>query len=224
METIAYVAIITSAAVLVGALAYAFVVRKKEIDIYTREKDFVTKIGHVQGDSEQLHEKSQHLIEHARQTAQRILEDAMTRSGSIIKQADTFQQQIEQESRSTFLEASYEYSKKFEAELKEMVANYRRLFASSEETAINSANALIEEQKVLSAQLLKQHIDNQIKKFDDDMAEYKEAQMQRISKQADAAVVRVIKRVVGSSFTDTDHELLIKNSLEEAKKEGFFDL
>ncbi len=224
MEFIEYIAIATSSLVFIGALIYAFAVRKKEVEMYNRETAFVGKLGTVKQESEQLHQKSQHLIDHARETAQRILEDAMTRSGSIIKQADTFQQEMQQESRSTFLEASYEYSQKFEAELKDMIVNYKKLFEDSEKVSLEAAIKVLDEQKVLSAQLLRQHVDNQVKAVDEELAQFKVQEQQRIAQRANTAVVAIVKNVVGSSFTAADHEELIKNSLEQAKQEGLFNL
>lgn len=224
MESIAYIGIGTSAAVLIGSLLFAFVIRKREIEIYKREKAFVEKIGHIKQESEHLHDKSEHLIQHARETAQNILEDAMNRSSTMIKQTDSFQQEIQQESRSTFLEASYEYSRKFENELKDMIVNYKKLFEESEKSTMAATAQVLEEQKVLSAQMLKQHVEDQMKAIDAEMAQHKELEKQRIAERANVAVASIVKSVVGSSFTAADHEELIKNSLEQAKQEGLFDL
>ncbi len=224
MELVAFIAIITSAVVIVGALVYAFAVRRKERALYAQEVEFVGKVDHVRKETETIHEKSEHLIEHARQTAQRILEDAMNKSSKLIRESDSFQQQIEQESRTAFLDASYEYSKKFEKELQDMIVNYKKLFEDAERMTIDTSNKVLEEQKALTTQALRQYTEDLMKTASVEIAQFKESEKGRIAERAGAAVAAIVKSIIGSSFSAQDHEALIKKSLDQAKEEGLFDI
>jgi flagellar biosynthesis/type III secretory pathway protein FliH len=222
MEFLPVLSIGVSICVLFGAIVYGFSLGDREAVVKEKSELLARKTKEFDAQKNESATRSDHMMTHARDTAQRILQEAMDRSQEMLAKTDQFQRTIEEESHSAFLGSSYEYSKKFEAELQNLIESYKEQFARTEKETFTAMKKAFDDEQFNSATYLKQNVEAEFKKAQGEIEQYKADRIKAGEEIINKAVVALTKQVLSKSITTDEHKKLISLAIEKAKEEGIF--
>ena len=190
------------------------------------EKDYAAL---KQSQGEEARQKANKVLEEAGLKAQKIIEEATKKSQDLINQTQllTDQQRANIQSQIELIIGKQQES--FEQIFGDLKLKYSQLATSSEdlfEEGIKKELLLVKEE--LGSQINKfqdsllDQIDAQQKTIESELKGYKAKRIEDIEKNIQDILIQVVKEVLGKSISASEHEDLIIEALEKAKKENIF--
>jgi hypothetical protein len=204
--------IITTCAQLITLLfiAYYFV------SLREREKELKRKEGKMsiayRGVLEEALEKEKKILHDATNKADQIIADAQTMSTESKKTLDLALQKITADIEKETTGTAGEFTKNYEASLKQLAA-----------ASLNDFESVFKEMKIDVQKETKEFHDSQLSALQKEMDEYKQAQFKRAEQAVSQVIQKVSQEILGSTISLEDHHKLLTDSLEKAKREGMFE-
>lgn len=173
------------------------------------------------------HEDYQKIIESASKKAEEIVLHA-----SEIKQESTneLQDSVEimlEDQRKVLEEASLALSKKFEDQLKEvndnniqLLKNIYKGIESDVESDYSQYKDVIKKQTFEAENIAKEKIKQEYEKLEVEVKQYREKMMNKVNDDIYKILINISKTVLGKSLSPNEHEELIIEALNKAKKEN----
>ena len=186
------------------------------LKLRAKEKNLEVKEGKIDANYHQV-------VDSALSKERKILEDAIAEAGEIIAGA----QYINKESRGVIAEALQKMTVDIQKEAADTAHNFTSNYqVSLRQLSLQSLAGFQEVVKSLREDLKKEIVmfhETLLPKMEKELEEYKKARLE----QADKMVVRIIQSVSQELLSKTisieDHQKLVTDALERAKKEGAFE-
>lgn len=186
------------------------------LHLHTREKELAKKEG-------QIDKAYHHVVDEALAKERTILDDATHAADQIITGA----QYVQQNSKHSVDHALQKMVDDVSGETKDTAQNFRASYQSSlDQIAQQSLTEFQTVTKELQTDLqtqVKQFHETLLPSLEKELDEYKQARLQ----QAEQTITRIIQQaaqdILKKSISFEDHQKLLAESLEKAKKEGLFN-
>lgn len=195
--------------ILLFILYYMFVVREKEQELKQKE----AKI-------DAAYRKA---VEEGLAKEKKILDDATTKADQIILDAERISQDskkiVEQSLEKMVMNMHKEATDTAQNFIKDYEASLKKLATES----IKDFQIVDKESKEALQQQLKTFNESQLTLLQKELEEYKEIRIKEAEQLVKKIVHKVSQDVLKSSISLDDHQKLLVDSLEKAKKEGMFD-
>jgi hypothetical protein len=168
-------------------------------------------------------ENYHHVVDEALAKERKILDDATTEAAQIITKTEFLT-----EESTTNLKDSLQ---KLESALEKDAGNTTHEFTKTYATSLQklAAESLKEFQTITKNMEVdlqnqtKNYRDSMLPKLEKDLEEYKTMRMQQAERTITHVIQEVSQEILNKSLSIDDHERLLMESLEKAKKEGAFD-
>lgn len=108
--------------------------------------------------------------------------------------------------------------KSFEKEL----ADLRQSFIDSSNESLKAINNHVESEGNLAKDVLSKRVEAEFAKVEGELSEYKKSKENVIEEEVRKVVNKVAKEVLNKTLSSSEHEKIVIDALEVAKKEGFF--
>lgn len=203
--------------------------------MYRKEKKIEEKSMHVSQNYDQL-------VQEAKAKAKAIIDQAGMEAATILAQSQNTKLNLDMKSEETFKKItdeqmqllrtnSEEYFRSYTSSLEEVKHHYASLLEQMLADIRDSTQKEIQELKAILKNQLTQSQGSVTKQMQDDFMkaqieinEYKKHELERIDKSMNDLLIRVSEEILGKMIPIRDHQQLIIDSLEMAKKEGMFNI
>lgn len=224
MDTIFIISFTGTILLLFYALGYVLYITKKDREF---EKKRV-----------EIYYNSAQILNAARDKAKLVLQESEARAHQILLEADNTKKNIEQEynqalnqvvnnnsreisNDSIKLLTEYKASltglkNKYLTEIEAMIAKME----SSMQTEFSQFQTVLEKDTKQAENILGSNITAELEKTKLELENYKKAQVAKINEMVGNIVVKIARDIIGKTITPQEHEKLIMEALEQAKKEG----
>ena len=190
---------------------------------------------------EQYSTETDKVLAKAQKEAEGIITQAHNKASSIISETTEFSKHYEKQMAGEITAAESTYKKQYEKALKQvqeesikMIQNISNevnsQFASNrEEFKKEMIDELAKVKKIVEASLsslmqdLSQAIDYERSRARDEFQAQRNAKLVQLDKQVTQSVSKIVKEVLDSGITIRDQDKLVKEALDQAKKEGRFE-
>lgn len=164
-----------------------------------------------------------HVVDEALSKERKIIDDATSEADQIIKQSNylsaSSKQEIDEAIKIVVLEIQKEGSSISNAFTKEYSTSLKNL---SNQSLKEFQAIMIQLQNDLKKQN-KEFQDSLIPEIEKEIEEYKKTKMQQVDKTVNEIVQKAAQEIFNKSISLNDHQNIVIQSLEKAKKEGLFD-
>jgi len=164
-----------------------------------------------------------HVVNEALSKERKIIDDATSEADQIIKQSEylseSSKQEIDNAIKSVVTEIQKEGGLISNAFTKEYSASLKNL---SNQSLKEFQSIMLQLQNDLKKQN-KDFQDSLIPEIEKEIEDYKKAKMQQVDKTVNEIVQKAAQEIFNKSISLTDHQSIVIQSLEKAKKEGLFD-
>lgn len=182
-----------------------------------------------------------YIVDKANTKASEIIENAVDKAGNFVHDAQDFKVKIEHEAKHVFTDSLIQHKKSFEDMFQETLTEYRTVLADMKETLEKKVDANVDDlEKFAQAEIgeikadtieknqkleayMKQKIDAELAQAKNQIELYKQQEFQRTSQVIHDQIIKVTRDVLHLSIPREQHEKLILDALERAKKESFFN-
>lgn len=196
-----------------------------------------TTHGHGEGSSEEIYKNRSKIIEEAHEKANKILTDAENRANEIIYKSEYIKTDfvknlegslatLEDSALKVFKDTSAEFYTKYKEVLdRENADNLSKIHETLESIKKISESQLEEFSKSLKKESLDSQvfistkIQEQLDQVNKEIDEYKKKHMGIINSSINTIVEKVAERAIGRSLQIEDHEKLVLEAFDEAKKD-----
>lgn len=207
---------------------------------------FLTRMHIASGDLEQqrrdAHEKSEFLLERARHESLRIVEEANKKAGELIQQTQAVKNTFESEIDSHLKDFSKQETERVAAASRQMIDMYRQMLESSKQQygsamastakemagdaqkSIQIFGEFLKEQTVRYEGALHEQIQAGFMSTQKEISDYKRESLRKVEDAIYRILSLVSKSVLGHALSLEDQQDLVVRALDEAKKQGFFEL
>lgn len=199
---------------------------RKEEELEHKQQEAVHDYKHI---IKNAHAKARSLLGKTTEAAEGIMLKTEYVTENIKSEMDqTLHRVVEQNTQvldQSSHEALSEYQKSLEGMKEEFVNQVKQIvekMKSSTDTEISDFNKILREETIDSQKYISQKINE---KFDTTLKEietYKQEQVGKIDASIGRIIRHVSEKVIGRAIPINQHEKLVLDSLEQAKKEGFF--
>ena len=213
--------------VLLGALMYVYFLYNKERKTWRKHREV-------------LHE-SANIVEDAHARANKLVEQAVEKAGKTISEGEylredlvkNFEKDLEKVAETmkgnlsvdekSFEQAFQTFAESLRAEyLKKVDATLASIDAQAQKE-IQDFRSSVEKATLDSQSNLQKNISGEFEKAQAEIKAYQDQQMKTIDQAIENVLQKVAQDVLSRSLTLEDHQQLIIDSLEKAKKEEFFE-
>ena len=164
-----------------------------------------------------------HVVDEALSKERKILDDATNEADQIISNAKYLTNEEKQEIDNTIKNLVINLQKEGEAISHSFTSEYSASVKQmSTESLTEFKNIMIELQTGLRAQI-QQFNQSLLPQAEKEIETYKASRMQEIDKAVTQIIQKASQDIFNKSISTQDHEKLIMESLEKAKKEGLFN-
>jgi F0F1-type ATP synthase membrane subunit b/b' len=185
-------------------------------------------------------QQAQEIIDQARMTAARLIQDAYRQQGQIVTDAEEIRASVTsqlQQNAENIISKQSEVLEKSSSEIREAYEKEIQILVDKSikdtQSILNSINGLaeasvrkfdqmLEQQTANSAGETKRQLDEIYQKALAEISNYKTTRLKNVDKEIANVVDEVFDKVVRKSLTVEDHERLIMEALEKARKDGIF--
>ena len=185
-----------------------------------REKEFEHK-------EEKVLSQYDTVLLQAHESARKILTEATARAAQLDQQTSISNKEIEAKVNALFKEALAEFVTAYRRDLEAM----RGEFKNDMGTMFIDIRKLVEEditsiQKTLLSQtgslhdLVSKKTEEALSAIEKELAAYKQQRIRAVDAQVDTLVIKISQEFLDRTITTSDHQKLIADALEHAKKEG----
>jgi F0F1-type ATP synthase membrane subunit b/b' len=187
--------------------------------------------------SSSFYQRESGMIEEARNKAQKIVEEASVRASQIIKEGKSLTEdsyRMLDASFSSLVKHQSEYfgkeTEKFAQEYKTQLANLKqRILEISQKASkdietdtlegITDFENILEQETVKSQKIVGEKIEKEYQEVEKDISKYKDEMLRKVDEDIYKIVENISKMAIGRSLTLQDHENLILDALNKAKKD-----
>ncbi len=176
-------------------------------------------------------EESEHIIEKAKRKSEDLLTQSVKEAELIISQTESFRDDLQKSLREDVAFQAQQFSQKYQELLPELKEYYHKGIDEQLQTFKTSLNELtLELSKSLKEQvnqiheILKDQAQKELNVIQEQIQEYKKQKLTAIDQTVKEIVKKASLKILGKAISTSDHEKLIINSLEQAKKEGIFEI
>lgn len=211
--------------ILVG-LFYTFYLHSKEKKLKTDSKDIDKKIYTV---TEEAQFQAKMIIGHAVKKAQEILSETEYLKKDLTQDARKKVTQLAESYLSSFKTGAGEVNdayKKALLEIQEKFLEDEKIISQEMEQIqkqeLASFKDILKGDAVTAGSYLQKKVDAEFEKAQAEIENYKQEKLAQINKSVDELALKLARQVLGKSIPLEDHQTLIIEALERAKKEGIF--
>jgi F0F1-type ATP synthase membrane subunit b/b' len=183
---------------------------------------------HIQEEKER--EKRKQRVD---QDVSKVIKDAQGRAEAMIAQANQEAQKIIGDAQYVKSNASHLFDEtllkventmidRFTHNADEFDKQYTEAFTRLKQEYAKKADQTFSSVEQLTREEFDKKMNEEFENVKQQLEAYKQNQLKRVNEQINKIIVQVVREVLGRSITTTDHEQLILESLEQAKKEGVF--
>lgn len=195
--------------VVIFIVYYFFSIRNREKRIETKENNIDSNYHHV--------------VDEALSKERKILDDATNEADQIISGAKYLTKAQQDEINNTIKALIIKIQKEGDEIAKSFTSQYSQSLSNM------SSESLSEFQKIMLS--LQSDLQNQIKSFHEtllpeiekELQVYKQTRLNEIEQTVTGIIQKASQDIFNKSLSMNDHQNIIKESLEKAKKEGVFD-
>ena len=213
-----------------AAIGSAFLIRMK------------TSSGELERQKREAHEKAELLFENARKDSLRIVEEANKKAGELLQQTQAVKNTFESEVVSHLKDFSEKEKERIATASREIIDAYRQMIESSKQqygsamasTAKEMANdaqksvqvfgEFLKEQTVRYEGALHEQIQAGFMSTQKEISDYKRESLRKVEDAIYRILNLVSKSILGKALSLEDQQDLVVRALDEAKKQGFFEL
>lgn len=112
--------------------------------------------------------------------------------------------------------------KRSEESFEKELADLRQNFIDSSNESLKAINSHVESEGNLAKDVLSKRVEAEFAKVEGELSEYKKSKENVIEEEVRKVVNKVAKEVLNKTLSSSEHEKIVIDALEVAKKEGFF--
>jgi F0F1-type ATP synthase membrane subunit b/b' len=191
-------------------------ITKREKQLEERERELAKKEGKIDIDYHQI-------VDNALTKERKILEDAIAQAKTIIANTQYVSQNSKQIIDRALQEMVIDIKKDSDEIGRQFIDNYKYFLNKVSATSLTDFQNIAKQFGV--------NLDGQIREFsktllpnlEKEIAGYKQERLKGVDKIVEAIVQKVAQKALNKSIPVSDHNNLILEALERAKKEGIFD-
>lgn len=201
-----------------------------------------TSSGELERQKREAHEKAELLLENARKESLRIVEDANKKAGELLQQTQAVKNTFESEVTSHLKDFSEKEKERIAAASREMTDAYRQMLeltkqqygsamantakemASEAQKSVQTFGEFLKEQTVRYEGSLHQQIQAGFMSTQKEISDYKRESLRKVEDAIYRILNLVSKSILGKALSLEDQQDLVVRALDEAKKQGFFEL
>lgn len=212
--------------ILLGSFCFLYSIYKKQEAFEHKEEHLLTDYKVVM---RHAHQKARHLLGKTAEQAetmltqthhidQSVLEDLENTLAKVINQHIYTLDRHTDEAFGVYKKALADVKEMYLKELKESVEQFK----AGSQTELADFKTMLTKETVASQAFIGKKITDEFETAQKDIADYKAKQLEKIDKQIDTMVQQVSLAVLKQAISAKQHEELIDEALEQAKKEGLF--
>lgn len=189
-----------------------------------------------------LHEDSEDILDKAHQKEKLMIEEAIDKSTEVLKQTDFFTDRMKDKVNHDLHGAIEKFSHELDKKLDQLSVEYDKTFESLRSEYTQAVKETIERihtlgdgelaqiQEALNSKsltmqdYLQKKVDQEFANAQQEVENFKQYRLKQIETSLDELVLQIAQRVLGESISMRDHEQLVIDSLEKAKKEGLLNI
>lgn len=180
------------------------------------------------------------ILSEAQQKAKSIIEAAMNRAKQTLTEADYVREDLMKRMEQLLTDVANKDVESLQTKSLEINQWYKKLLGGIEEQHTKQAEQSIKSVENVAAEEIKgfrenleketlqseravaEKVSTEFAKVKEDLEVYKQKKMTEIAQAANLVVIEVTEEVLGSAISIQDHQKIVINALEKAKKEGLF--
>ena len=184
--------------------------------------------------------EAQHVLLNANKEAADIIRIATQQAEAILKSAESLKEDtssslaeeltaVAEQHKRYLQDASLKYVETYEHMAERAQEEYLSTLHEASQTMAGDAKhtldmfeTFLKDQTIGYKQQMEKKIEELRNRVNDQVNEYKKGKLQRVDKAINEIIISVAKIVIGRSLNIKEHNELVLQALEEAKKEGFF--
>lgn len=227
MDLIFIISFIATIFLLIYAIGYVLYITRKD-------REFEKKRSETYYNSAQI-------LNATRQKAGQILEESETRAHQILSQAINVQKDIENDFNQTLKLVVDKNSQEAGHDSQQMLADYKNSLTQlknqylveiegiikemegSMKTEFSQFKTVLENDTKQAENTLGQNLSAELEKTKIELETYKKEQIKKIDEMIRNTVFRISQEVLAKTISPQEHERLIIEALDQAKKEGVFN-
>jgi hypothetical protein len=178
---------------------------------------------------ETLIKKEEEILEQSREKARRIIEEAMISASRIEKNAKINQEELEKIIRGRLEEVADRVMQSYQNQLEkaknkdiEIYNNISKGIEKDLSKHTESLKNILAKQTIDSQQIVNQKLEKAYQSMIGEVEQYRQIRLSKVEEQMLEIIRKVSEDVLGKAISLVDHQQLIINSLEKAKKENIF--
>lgn len=197
--------------------------------------------GDLEQQKREQYEKAEALIGQARQESLRIIEEGNKKASEILQKTEAIKQETEKHFADVLEEVSKKETERIVQISGELIAAYRQMLEGTKQQYTAAAAATAQEmagdaQKSLGAfqeflkdqtsryqGALKQQVQEGFLNAQKEINDYRRDSLRKVEEAIYRILSTVSKAVFGKALSMEEHQELVIRSLDEAKKQGFFE-
>lgn len=201
-----------------------------------------TSSGELERQKREAHEKAELLLENARKDSLRIVEEANKKAGELLQTTQAVKNTFESEVTSHLKDFSEKEKDRIVDASKQMIDAYRQMLestkqqygstmastakemASEAQKSIHIFGEFLKEQTVRYEGSLHEQIEAGFMSTQKEISDYKRESLRKVEDAIYRILNFVSKSVLGHALNLEDQQDLVVRALDEAKKQGFFEL
>lgn len=207
-------------------LLFAYYLSRKE----QRLQQQAHKIGKITSKiKDEANLKAEEVIRKAIDRAERIILDAEIVKTDFLKKVEENLERVGEEGVRELKVDSEGFDQKYKDLFEGMKAEYLK-HANNTLTSVEKITdeeledfrKSLRSETVGSQEIINKKVSEEFEKVNQEIQEYKKNQIGNIDKEISTLVAKISKEVLGKTLTPSEHEKIIIDSLENAKKDGLF--
>ena len=187
---------------------------------------------------DKINQKEFDLLEDARKKSVAIIEDATLKAQKIITEGDAINQNVKKLLEKTLGDLAQEQAAVFQKTSEDFLIEYKKQLISVQDKTIEIASKvsknievdtleeikefddILAKETVSGQKIVGQKIEEEFTKAQKEVVEYKAKMLDNVNNQIYELLANISKSAIGRSLPVNEHEKLIIEALEKAKKDG----
>ncbi|MEK7070662.1 MAG: hypothetical protein AAB966_02545 [Patescibacteria group bacterium] len=169
-------------------------------------------------------DQSDGILKQAHEEAEKIVKKAMEDAEVISTNADSFKADLQKSMQLILKNSSSKYTDVFQKEIDQLLQSYRQQFVEKQEKYLKEAENLMNDEKLSSQFYLQKKVEEEVASAKKSIEQYKQEQLKQFDQKVADFVQEVGKKVLGHALDVKDQKELIFGALEQANKDGIFNI
>ncbi len=175
----------------------------------------------------QLRERQGRLDDQADDVIRQVLQKSLAKARENLTEADYFKKEmiasLEEELKQAIADCVKQFdidTVKFKKEYQEVVTDSVNLLKNKTQTEIKELEQALEQQTVKTEEQIRTQTQADFAKVKVEIENYKQRRISEIEAQISAIVENIVKQATGKLISTADHQQILKDALDQAKKEN----